>query len=123
MDIPMPILSNQRWERFAQSLASGRTADGAYVDAGYARNDGNAIRLKSNPTVATRIIELQGVAAKEAVLTKTWIIERLVENVERAMTAVQVIKAGKPTGTYTYGGAVANRSLELLGKELGMFVD
>ena len=30
---------------------------------------------------------------------------------------------GHPTGVYKYQGAVANRALELLGKELGMFVD
>jgi len=30
---------------------------------------------------------------------------------------------GKPIGQYSYQGSVANRSLELLGKELGMFID
>jgi hypothetical protein len=30
---------------------------------------------------------------------------------------------GKPIGEYSYNGAVANRALELLGKELGMFID
>jgi hypothetical protein len=30
---------------------------------------------------------------------------------------------GRPTGEYRYGGNVANRALELLGKELGMFID
>ena len=28
---------------------------------------------------------------------------------------------GKETGTYAYNGQVANRALELIGKELGMF--
>jgi hypothetical protein len=30
---------------------------------------------------------------------------------------------GNATGEYSYSGSVANRALELLGKELGMFVD
>ena len=30
---------------------------------------------------------------------------------------------GKATGEYRYEGSVANRALELLGKELGMFVE
>ena len=30
---------------------------------------------------------------------------------------------GKETGIYAYNGQVANRALELIGKELGMFVD
>jgi hypothetical protein len=40
------------------------------------------------------------------------------------MTAEQIKDShGKATGEYRYDGAVANRALELLGKELGMFVD
>ena len=31
--------------------------------------------------------------------------------------------AGEPTGEYVYNGTVANKSLELLGKELGMFIE
>jgi phage terminase small subunit len=48
----------------------------------------------------------------------------LVENVERAMQAAPVLDAkGNPTGEYRYNGGVANRALELIGKENGMFVD
>ena len=32
-------------------------------------------------------------------------------------------RQGEPTGDYVYQGTVVNRSLELLGKELGMFAD
>ena len=31
--------------------------------------------------------------------------------------------SGKSTGTYRYAGSVANRALQLLGRELGMFVE
>ena len=41
-------------------------------------------------------------------LTKNWVLDKLVENVEKAMTAKS-------------GSSVANRALELLGTELGMF--
>jgi hypothetical protein len=52
------------------------------------------------------------------------VIERLRENVERAMQPQPVLdRAGNPTGSYVYNGAVANRALELLGKELGMFIE
>jgi hypothetical protein len=52
------------------------------------------------------------------------VIERLRENVKRAMQAQPVIdRAGNPTGSYVYNGAAANRALELLGKELGMFIE
>jgi hypothetical protein len=47
-----------------------------------------------------------------------------VENVEKAMQAVLVLdNQGEPTGVYKYEGGVANRALELIGKEFGMFVD
>jgi hypothetical protein len=32
-------------------------------------------------------------------------------------------KEGKPTGEYRYDGSVANRALELLGKQQGLFID
>jgi len=55
-----------------------------------------------------------------AALTKTWVLEKLIDNVDRAMQHKAVLDAkGEATGEYRYEGAVANRSLELLGKELG----
>lgn len=120
----MAILDNQRHERFAQALAAGKTADEAYQEAGYAPNRGNAIRLKTNESVAKRVEELKSRIADGVVLSRQWVIERLVENAERAMQ-VEAVKdsSGKPTGEYRYEGSVANRALELLGKEIGMFVD
>jgi hypothetical protein len=41
------------------------------------------------------------------------------ENANRAMQAVPASEGGE----YRYDGAVANRALELLGKEIGMFID
>ena len=46
------------------------------------------------------------------------------ENAERALQHVAVLdKERKPTGEYRYDGSVANRALELLGKQQGMFID
>ena len=57
-------------------------------------------------------------------VSKAWVIAKLVENVERAMQAVPVLdRQDNPTGDYTYQGNVANRALELIGKEYGMFID
>lgn len=120
----MAVLSNARHERFAQELAAGKTADEAYQLAGFRPNRGNATRLKANESVMKRVAELQGRIADGVVLTKQWVIERLIENVERALQAQPVLdREGRPTGEYTYEGSVANRALELLGKEQGMFVD
>jgi hypothetical protein len=63
-------------------------------------------------------------AIERTAIDKEWVIERLRENVERAMQARPVLdRAGNPTGSYAYNGAAANRALELLGKELGMFIE
>lgn len=118
------MLPNPRHERFAQALAAGKTADEAYQEAGYAENRGNATRLKANESVRARVAELQGRITEGVVLTRQWVLERLIENANRAMQAeAATAKDGKPTGIYSYEGSVANRALELLGKELGMFVD
>jgi phage terminase small subunit len=46
------------------------------------------------------------------------------ENLERAMQRKPVLdKEGNEIGVYVYDGHVANKSLELMGKELGMFKD
>ena len=57
-------------------------------------------------------------------LAQEWVLTRLMENAERALQHVAVLdKERKPTGEYRYDGNVANRALELLGKQQGMFID
>lgn len=120
----MAALANQRHEKFAQALASGKTQREAYVAAGYKYDEPNASRLTRNDKVVARVAELQERAAANVVLSREWVLERLIENADRAMQAVAVKdREGNPTGEYTYQGNVANRALELLGKEMGMFVD
>jgi len=108
------MLTNSRHERFAQGLAQGKTADEAYKLAGYKANNGNCIRLKGNESIQKRVAELQARVVEGVILTREWVIERLIENVNRAMQ----INDGSAAN-----GAVANRALELLGKELGMFIE
>lgn len=120
----MPILSNPRHERFAQELAQGKTATEAYELAGYKGNDSNAARMNGNDRIKERVSEILGHAAERVEINRAWVLGRLVENAERAMQAQQPKDSdGTPTGEYRYEGSVANRALELLGKELGMFVE
>lgn len=131
----MAVLSNPKHELFAQEIAKGTDCAAAYTKSGFKPNAGNARTLRANQAVSTRIqallaereeIHSQATAAavEKAGLTKQWIIERLQENVQRAMQ-VAVVRDGEgnPIGEYKYEGSVANRALELLGKEIGMFVD
>lgn len=131
----MPVLTNPKQERFAQELAKGKSADEAYQLAGYKANRGNANTLKQNESILTRVSDLLAErefihaqatadAVKSTALTKRWVIETLMENVAKSMQAKAVLNDdGEPIGEYSYQGNVANRALELLGKELGMFVD
>jgi phage terminase small subunit len=132
-------LQNPRYERFAQGLAEGKPAYQAYIDAGFAKAGAaqSASRLLKNQRAGIRErvaeilqereqIDAEGtkLAIERTAIDKEWVIERLRENVERAMQARPVIdRAGNPTGSYVYNGAAANRALELLGKELGMFIE
>lgn len=73
----MGVLSNAKHERFAQALAKGQSADAAYVTAGYARNDGNARRLKGNEAVAARVQELLDAGAMRAEITVQRVLTEL----------------------------------------------
>lgn len=118
----MAALKNQRYELFAQALMKGLPASRAYIEAGYKPSEGNAARLKANEKVQERLAELRGRAATAAVVDKAWVLERLKENVERAMQMEPVRDAeGEPTGVCRYEGNVANGALKLLGLDLGMF--
>lgn len=80
----MPMLSNAKHERFCQELAKGKSANEAYVLAGYAQNDGNAIRLKGNERILARVAELLGRAAVRAELTVATVADNLLRIAEKA---------------------------------------
>jgi hypothetical protein len=126
----MPVLTNPRHEQFAALIAGGMRPAKAYSAAGFAGQGAaqSASRLAKTPVVAARIAELRqdlsSSTVQRAVVDRAWVLARLRENVERSMQVVEVnIRSGKPTGVFKYDGMVANRALELLGKELGMFRD
>ncbi len=119
----MPVLKNPRHELFAELLALGKTATEAYGEAGYTpgRRDA-ASRLSANVNIRARLRELQAIAIKKTVLTKQWVIERLIEVAARSMQHRGVMRGGRAVA-FRFDAAGANRALELLGKEIGMFVD
>jgi phage terminase small subunit len=131
----MPILANPRHERFAQEFATGKSASEAYRSAGYRPNRGHAATLKQHRNISKRVEEIlaarqraEAKATERAIdrtaITKEWVIERLRENAERAMQLSPVLdKKGNPVGEYKHDASAANRALELIGKELGMFIE
>jgi hypothetical protein len=100
---------------------SGKSVAAAYQEVGYHPNNGNAYALRHREHISARISELlaeraaqnaqaTAKAVEELAITREWVLGKLKEN---------AIKALKVEG----GSPVANRALELLGKELGMFID
>ena len=86
----MPMLRNPRHERFAQELATGKTADAAYVLAGYKENRSNAARLNASQNIQKRVSEIQSLGAKLAAIT----IETLIAEAEAARSKAMREKGG-----------------------------
>jgi phage terminase small subunit len=120
----MPSLKNAKHELFAQALFKGETTDQAYQLAGFKANRGNATRLKANESIVARLDELQGRAESKAVVDRAWVLKHLRTNAETCMT-MDFVRGpdGQPTTAVTHNPAAANKALELLGKEMGMFKD
>ena len=116
----MPALVNPRHEQFVQALLRGLSLTEAYISAGYVSSNASssAIRLSKEPKIAIRHAEcrqfIQDNTVESIVLTRNWVIDELIDNVKRCKKA----ENGK-----RFDSAGANKALELLGKELGMFVD
>ena len=121
-------LRNGKYEHFAHLIAKGESPAKAYVLCGYSSNgalqSGN--RLLRNPAVSARVEELRTAVSERQVemiaVDRTWVISMLTENAKRAMQVEPVRdREGNPIGQYSYQGGVANKALELLGMEIGMF--
>lgn len=137
----MPKLDNPRWEAFSKATASGRKRGEAYLDAGYkaqaepggktrrkVATDRGSTLYRTHPEIKARVAELQEElrenSLKVAQVDREWVMNGLKDNYDRAMQAKPVLdREGNETGEWVYAGAVANKSLELGGKELGMFKD
>jgi phage terminase small subunit len=71
------LLKRPRHERFAQELASGKSADEAYVLAGFTANRGNASRLKANESIEARVEEILSQAALRVEITQSRVLAEL----------------------------------------------
>src|SRR5262249_47385296 len=105
----MPILSNSRHERFAQGLASGKSATEAYKDAGYKSDRTAASRLATNVNVQARVRELQTIAAERTKVTVSSLI-REAEEVRGLAVAERQLSA-------------ANTAIVTKAKLAGLWVD
>lgn len=116
----MGMLKNERHEAFCSAIARGASVGRAYRDAGFPGRGEmqSGSRLLKRPEIQARIAELRATveiparerAVEKAAISRAWVLEKLRGIAERCTAEGPEFT---PTG--------ANRALELLGKELGMF--
>jgi phage terminase small subunit len=147
----MAALTNYRQELFCQGLVEGKSADQAYMDAGYKPGRNNAARLRANENIQTRIKELQGRALKRHDITVDQIIEEyakigfsdirkifdehgnllqpceLPDDIAGALTSFEISTAQKGEGAVEHVAKIklADKRMALvdLGKHFNLFSD
>jgi len=129
----MPELRNPRHETFAKLTAIGHSRADAYVGAGYqagtpkARKE-NGIRMFMRQDIKARVTEIQEKLSSDvlarAEVDRQYVMDELKRNHEKCSAPEEVLdRGGSPTGMMRFNASGSNKSLELMGKELGMFAD
>ena len=111
----MGLLNNPRQEHFAQLVATGQSPAQAYAAAGYEEKTAYTCgpRLLKQPEVRSRVTELQQTVAQTSV-------RRVALNRERVMNRLSELShEAQQKGQFS----AAVRCEELIGKQLGMFVE
>ncbi|HEX9721498.1 MAG TPA: terminase small subunit [Ramlibacter sp.] len=122
--------------RFAEEYLIDLNATQAAIRAGYSKKTAEqyGYQLLQKTSVQEAIASGRSKATEKAELSVAWVLDRLRTVAERCMQSEPVLgKRGEailvetPDGelapAFTFQAAPANRSLELLGKHLGMFPD
>lgn len=114
---------NPKQARFVAEYLKDSNATQAAIRAGYSKGSAQVTgsRLLSNAMVAEaiqkRAARLDEAAFDEALITRGWIVERLVRNYDAAFRGQPVLdRYGNPTGQMIQKIGDANKALELLGR-------
>jgi phage terminase small subunit len=123
-------------QRFVDEYLVDLNATQAAIRAGYSQKTARAIGAENltKPDIAAAIEASRAKATEKAELSVGWVLESLRAVAKRCMQSEPVLdKRGDPVmvetpsgdlaPAYTFQAPAANRSLELLGKYLGMFPD
>ena len=112
--------------RFVEEYPVDLNAAEAVRRAGYSKKNAKqkGYELLHLPKIQEAIVAAIQARSERTKIDQDWIIDRLVENVERSMKLKSITNSGGDTvGEHVYQGTVANRALELLGRHQGMFTD
>lgn len=97
--------------RFVEEYLVDLNGTQAAIRAGYSPHTANeqAARLLANASIREAIEQAQAKRSRRTAITADWVLRKLVRNRQRADAAEEF--------------AAVNKSLELIGRHLGMFVD
>lgn len=112
--------------RFVDEYLKDLNATQACIRAGYSAKNADKIgsQLLGKTRVKAEIERKQKHLRKKTEVTHDWVIQNLKKVYKRCMQVVPVTdKEGNPTGEFKFEASAANKSLELLGKTLGIFID
>ena len=116
----MPILTNPRHELFCQELAKGKSALAAHEAAGFKPNAGNAGNLRNKKHIVIRLNEILANRDRIAVKATEKAVEKI--SIDKAWVMAKLVEhASAAFAKEDFGPA--NKAVELLGKEIGMFID
>ncbi len=123
-------------QRFVEEYLIDFNGKQAAIRVGYSEKTAEvqASRLLSNAKVSAAVDAGRAKAAERAEISQDWILKNLKTVTERCMQVTAVLdRKGQPVfvenadgeavPAYVFNAMGANRSLELLGKHIGMFGD
>ena len=119
-------LKSDKQAAFCLEYLVDLNATQAAIRAGYSKKTANESgpRLLVNVGIQAAIQFLFKERSERVEITQDYVLRMLKENLERAMQVVPALdKEGHEIGKFYYNGNVANKSLELLARHLGMFVE
>jgi phage terminase small subunit len=117
---------NPKQHAFVDQYMVDLNATQAAIRAGYSAKTAYAQghRLLKHVEVAAAVTARRKELADKMKLDREWCLRALKNNHDRAMQAEPVLDSdGCPTGIFKYEGAVANKSIELIGKFTGELAD
>ena len=132
----MPQKLTPKQEKFVQEYLIDLNATQAAIRAGYSERTAKSIGQENltKPDIAAAIEAAQAEVSKRTEITQEWVLLNLKTVAERCMQSAPVLDRkglqvfvenaeGDIVPAYTFNSMGATRSLELLGKHIGMFGD
>jgi len=116
-------------ERFCIEYMIDLNATQSAIRAGYSEDTARSIGSEnlSKPAIVDRIAELKADRSNRTLVDADYVINGLLEVHRRCMQAEAIMERvdgqQQETGEFKFEHSGANKSLELLGKHLGIFTD